>query len=788
MPKSWTDDAPTPVALQEHAHLKDPISYKIKRALLGNPLNRHTLGHQRLAKKFALGILSSDCISSSAYGSEQILIALLPAFGLASFALMMPMTVVIICILTIITLSYRNVIEVYTKTGGAYIVTKDNFGPVMSIIAAVALMLDYIVTVAIQSAAGVAAIISTFPSMHAGKVYMTVGIILFIMYGNLRGVKEAGKSFAMPTYLFILGMAIVFITGLIKAITGHLPVLSTNLPGVTHMGHAQGLLTFSAIFIMLKAFANGGSSLTGLEAISDGVALFKVPEANNARRTLVIMSTILGTLVIGVSWFAQRIHAMPYTKGTPTVISQIAKEALGTGATGRILFVFVQGATMLILFAGANTTYNAFPILCNFVATDGYLPHQLTKRGHRLSFSNGIIFLTSAAIALVIITGAAVDRLVAFYALGVFTGFTLAGFGMAKHAYTHRLGNWKLKMFINGLSGSVAVIVVLVFAVVKFTEGAWLVLTIAPIAVFSLLRLNRQYRREKAALNFRREESRATSISRHDVTILVDSVDVATVGAVRYARSLNPHTISAVHFVIDDQRAEEIRQAWADAPALDDVTLELVDCPDRRLPSAAMDYAIRATASRDVELTLLLPRRSYAPFLGKLLHDQTAEEIARPISQLPRVVATIIPFDVAKIISGQDLDIHEGHEIELATVPKNVAPIAPERKIQPASAVSFMTSEPVSHYAENVTPIGLITWRNRAHVSGRVTSIKTAPRGAAPIVEVEVWDETGGVTLQFLGRREISGLDVGSQLLAEGMVGETNGSLTILNPSYEIVI
>jgi len=183
-----------------------------------------------------------------------------------------------------------------------------------------------------------------------------------------------------------------------------------------------------------------------------------------------------------------------------------------------------------------------------------------------------------------------------------------------------------------------------------------------------------------------------------------------------------------------------------------------------------------------------LPRRSYAPFLGKLLHDQTAEEIARPISQLPRVVATIIPFDVAKIISGENLAIHEGHELEMATLPKKIASPASDSKIKPASAVSFMASEPVSHYAENVTPIGMITWRNRAHVSGRVTSIKTAPRGAAPIVEVEVWDETGGVTLQFLGRREISGLDVGSHLLAEGMVGEANGSLTILNPSYKIVI
>ncbi|CAB4658106.1 MAG: amino acid permease [Actinobacteria bacterium] len=777
MPKSWTDGAPAPAVLKEHAHLKDPFLYKVKRRILGNPLNRHSLGHQRLAKRYALGILSSDCISSSAYGSEQILIALLPAFGLASFALMMPMTAVIIAILIIVTLNYRNVIAVYTKTGGAYMVARDNFGPTTSIVAAVALMLDYIVTVAIQSAAGVAAIISTFPSLHPGKIYMTLGVIILITYGNLRGVKEAGKSFALPTYLFVFAMAVVFITGLYRVVSGNLPVLDTNLPGAVAVGQAQGLLTFSAIFILLRAFANGGSSLTGLEAISDGVALFKVPEDKNARRTLVVMSSILGTLVVGVSWFAQRIHAMPYESGTPTVISQIAKAALGDGAAGKTFFIFVQAATMLILFAGANTTYSAFPILCNFVATDGYLPHQLSKRGHRLAFSNGIIFLAGAAMLLVLFTRASVDHLVAFYALGVFTGFTLAGFGMAKHAYVHRIGAWKVKMVINALSGSVSVVVVFVFAIVKFSEGAWIVLVIAPIAIVSLLRLNRQYLKEQSALNLPSTESRATSISRHDVIILVDSVDVATVGAVRYARSLNPHYLSAVHFVIDDQRAEEIRKTWAATSALDDVMLELIDCPDRRLPNAAMDYAIRATSSLDTEVTLLLPRRSYAPVLGKLLHDQTAEEIARPISQLPRVVATIVPFDVAQIISGKSILVHDEPEEPMVHV-----------EAVPVTAAEFKIGAPMSHYAENLIPIGKITWRTRAHVQGRVTSIRTAPSGAAPNVEVEVWDETGGVTLQFLGRREIAGLDVGSQLRAEGMVGENDGALTILNPSYEILI
>ena len=789
MPKSWTDNAPTPKVLKEHAHLKDPLSYKIKRKLLGNPLNRHTLSHQRLDKKYALGILSSDCISSSAYGSEQILLALVPAFGLAAFAMLMPMTGIVLLILLIVTLSYRNVISVYTKVGGAYIVSRDNFGPVVAQVAAVALMLDYIVTLAIQSAAGVAAIVSTFPELDKWKIQMTLAVIVLLTYGNLRGVKEAGKAFALPTYLFVGSMLVVFITGIYREVTGTLPQLDVNQPGAVEVGQAQGLLSFAAIFILLRAFANGGSSLTGLEAISDGVSLFKEPEHVNARRTLVIMSTILGTLVLGVSYFAHRIYAMPYESGTPTVISQIAKTILGDGAIGSAFFILVQAATMLILFAGANTTYSAFPLLVNFVATDGYLPSWLTKRGHKLNFSNGIMLLTVSAMILVAVTKASVEHLVAFYALGVFTAFTLSGLGMAKHASTHRDKGWRFKFFINGLSGLISFVVVIIFAIVKFNQGAWVVVVITPILVTAFLRLRSQYTEEQKALNVNIQSSRATSMTRHDVTVLIDNFDLATIGAIRYARSLKPRNLSAVHFVIDDLKAEALSAEWAKNEACADVPLELIDCPDRRLANAAVDYAIRATAENDVELTLLLPRRSYSKILGWLLHDQTAEDIARPISQLERVVATIVPFDVERIISGQ-------------------APIVPPKskntatkavvKEEPIRAQSTFTkspttlvqgkSEPVSHYAENILPIGNITWRKRAHVQGKVNSIKAAASGASPVVSVEIWDETGGVTLQFLGRREITGLEVGSQIRAEGMVGEDNGNLIILNPSYEIVI
>jgi hypothetical protein len=547
-------------------------------------------------------------------------------------------------------------------------------------------------------------------------------------------------------------------------------------------------LTFAAIFILLRAFANGGSSLTGLEAISDGVALFKTPEHINARRTLVVMSTLLGSLVLGVSYFAHKIYAMPYESGTPTVISQIAKTTLGDSPTGSAFFILVQAATMLILFAGANTTYSAFPMVVNFVAQDGYLPNWLTKRGHRLNFSNGILVLTAAAMILVLVTRASVEHLVAYYALGVFTAFTLSGLGMAKYAKTHKKGAWKVNYLINGLSGSISLLVVLIFAVVKFNQGAWVVVVVTPFLVMAFLRLRKQYTREKDALNITIQSSRSTSITRHDVTVLIDNFDLATIGAIRYARSLNPRNLSAVHFVIDDRRAEMLSKDWAKNEACADVPLELIDCPDRRLPNAAVDYAIRATAGNDVELTLLLPRRSYSKFLGWLLHDQTAEDIARPISQLERVVATIVPFDVEKIISGQS-SWKAPFESESNTKSKVETPARIQSSlIKSPTTTRNNSNEPVSHYAENITPIGNITWRKRAQVQGRVSSIKSAPADSSPLVEVEVWDESGGVTLHFLGRREISGLNVGSQLKAEGMVGENNGQLVILNPSYEIRI
>ena len=636
-------------------------------------------------------------------------------------------------------------------------------------------MFGYIITVAIQSAAGVAAIISAFPELGDYKVAMVLLVIALLTYINLRGVKDAGVIFVIPSYLFIVSMLTVFGFGAWRFFNGSLPQYATDTQGLLPLGEEQGLITFAAILMILKAFANGSASLTGLEAVSDSVPLFKSPEHINAKRTFTIMATSLGLLVMGIGWLAYHTLAIPYEEGTPTVISLVAKAALGGSVFGQFFFYVVQAGTTLILFAGANTCYSAFPSMVNIVANDGFLPKRLTLRGHKLAFSSGIFFIAFSASILVMVSGASITTLAAIYALAVFIGFTITGLGMAKRSLTK---GSKYQVALHSLSGTISLITVAILAITKFADGTWLVVIGTPIALLLMLNFNQQYKRENEALLVRSQHSRATSIARHDVTVLIDSIDIATIATIRYARSLKPRTLHAVHFVLDDRKAEAIFDQWSSNPAFDDIALELIDCPDRRLANAAVDYAIKATQQKDVELTLLLPRRAYSRFLGRLLHDQSAEQIARPISEIPRVVATIVPFDVERILKGQMSEIEKREPVK---VQQAVAP-------SPARAQSnwLQSSEVVSHYQESMMPIGNIAWRKRAHVAGKVTAIRPAAMDSAPTLEIEIWDESGGVTLQFLGRREIAGLEVGSTLIAEGMVGEHDGSLTILNPSYEI--
>ncbi|HEY4460917.1 MAG TPA: APC family permease, partial [Pseudonocardiaceae bacterium] len=377
------------------AGLQESVGYVLKRLLLGKPMINEQLKDERLSNPVALGVLSSDSMSSTAYGSEEMLIELLPAAGMAAFALLLPLTGAILVILLLVAASYRQVVMAYTKAGGSYVVARDNFGPRVAQVAAAALLIDYVVTVAVQCAAGTVALASAIPALGPYSTVITIGVVLVMCFINLRGLREAGRPFAVPAYLFVGMVLLMIVVGLVKQFTVGLPVLDpTHTPGVVPITHGNGFVEGATLLVLLRAFANGGSSLTGVEAISNTVSAFRKPEGRNARKVLTWNATFLGIMVAGVSLLAFITHAAPYSSGYPSVLSQEATAVFGNQLFGKIMFWVVQLATALILYTGGNTSFNGFPFLASFVAEDRFLPRQLTKRGHRLVFSNGIIVLT----------------------------------------------------------------------------------------------------------------------------------------------------------------------------------------------------------------------------------------------------------------------------------------------------------------------------------------------------------------------------------------------------------
>jgi amino acid transporter len=751
--------------------LPESFGYSLKRRLLGPPMVNEELRHQRLSKVLALGVLSPDGISSSAYGTEEMLIELLPLFGLAAFAVILPMTGVILFVMTLVVLSYREVVTVYTRAGGSYVVARENFGPRIAQVAAVALLIDYVVTVAVQVAAGTAAVVSAIPVLGPYTTEICVGVVLIMCYGNLRGIREAGKAFALPTYLFTGVVILMIVLGLVREVTGNLhpqDVHNITGPAAVPIGSgAEGVALIVVIFTLMRSFANGGSSLTGIEAVSNAVSAFRPPEGINARRVLVIEGIILGTLVAGISWLAHVTHAIPRVNGYPTVIAQEANLVFGSGV-GHIMFFVVQAATALILYTGGNTSFNGFPFLTSFVAEDSFLPRWMTKRGHRLVFSNGIIALTIPAVALLVFVGSNVNKLVPFYAIGVFTAFSMAGFGMAKYHHTHKEPGWRRRLVINFSAGVLTSIVVVIFAVVKFTEGAWLILIIFPLMVYGLIRLNRRYRMEAEVLEHigGRKPPDPPNYTYRTVLVFVDEFNLATIAALRYARGLRPTSLRAVHFVIDQEHANELRDAWL--RAVRGIPLDLVDCPDRRLPRAAAELVARETSDPGTQVTVVLPRRSYPPLLGRLLHDQTADKIARVVSRLPRSAATIIPFDVEA-----RLDVL--HERQTR---QGVKALAPEAKIrehgQPAAR-------------PGVTPIGSVARNGRATVEGRVHSLEIRPVDHSCVLACQVTDATGEITALFYGRTHIPGVEPGAMIQLRGRVGIKDAGAVMVNPAYELL-
>jgi amino acid transporter len=767
--RSFQAKSPTALPALESFQVPERVGYRIKNKLLGPPLVTESLAEQRLGKPTALAILSSDVMSSSAYATEAMLGVLVPAVGVAAFSLIIPVSLLVIVVLIFVTASYLEVIKAFPRAGGAYIVARETFGSGLAQVAAASLFVDYTLTVAVSVSAGVDALASAIPALAPYVTPITVLFVILIAYGNLRGIREAGKTFALPTFLFIGSMLLMIAVGLARAALGHLHKYSFHHPGAFAFGHpGPGLLLGASLFIVLKSFASGGTALTGTEAISNGVSVFKEPQPRNARITLVWMSIILGTLFLGVSVLSYITHAVPYVSGTPTVLSQVAEAAFGQTLVGHILYIALDIFTMGILTLAANTSFTGLPYLASFAATDGFLPRKFMQRGHRLVFSSTILILTFVVIVLLIATNSNINALISLYAIGVFTGFTIAGVGMVKHHLVEKEPHWRRGVVINGSSAVLSALVDLTFIVTKFTSGAWLVVVVIPILIFTFFRFHRRYLQESQTLQDGISKAlQNVKPAKHKVLILVDRVDLATARALRYARTLTPDEIRAVHFVLDEAQAKNLAKEW-DEMGLSKLELEMVECQDRRIRRAAAQIVLDALYQEEAEVSVLIPHRVYGRFWGAILHDQTANQLSDVISQLPGATAILVPYRVETSKRGS-----------ISLLPNRASDTKGSEGLDPKPAQGGLVPDAI--------PIGNVQPRKQVKVTGRISAIRTQSFGGVPTLTARLEDSTGGILLVFPGRKSVAGITYGASLVVWGTAGEVDGRLAILNPLYEFL-
>jgi hypothetical protein len=595
----------------------------------------------------------------------------------------------------------------------------------------------------------------------------------------LRGLREAGLPFAIATYSFVVMLIVMIVTGVVRHLVWGLPQYDPgHAAGAVPVHHGSGLVMGATVLVVLRAFANGGSSLTGVEAISNTVNVFRKPQSVNARRVLTAMACILGLLLAGVGYLAYATHAAPYLSEYPSVLSQIARAVFGNGVIGDSMYVLVQVSTAAILYTGANTSFNGFPALASFVAEDRFLPRQLMQRGYRLVFSNGILTLAALSVALLVFSGGSVNALVPFYAIGVFTGFSMAGYGMSKYHLTHRERGWQYRLAINFSAGVLSTIVVGIFAVAKFTEGAWLVVVVFPVLVFGLIRLNREYRAESAILEaFRTDRPQLTKYARHRLFVCVNSVDLAVLEALRYGKGLRADELIAVHFMIDSDHAAALRKRWDDFDL--DTRLRVIDCPDRQIVRAVQTLVVKArNEHRDTHVTVLLPRRTYAPLLGRLLHDQTADKISRAVSRIPDAAATIVPYDVQSRIREAFPDILE----------QRIASKFEEIEMR----IWRGEGDPAEDYEHPEKPAAVIEVNSlipgrRATVEGRVSQVEDITKRGKTFRWIVVGDDSGEVRVTF---RPGHGDDIqpGQVLRVTGKASQSgNKQVAMDDPTYAVI-
>ncbi len=586
----------------------------LKRILVGRPLPTAALPHQRLGIPAALAVFSSDGLSSVAYATEEILLVLVPAGGAAAAALSLPAGLAIVALILIVAASYSQTIHAYPSGGGSYIVSKENLGVQAGLVAAAALLIDYVLTVAVSVAAGVAAITSAAPVLHGHETILSLVAVWMIAAVNLRGVRESGAIFSVPTYGFIVATLLLIAVGLVRVLQGDWHPPTSPLAGFGVGADLGKLVSSVGTFHVLRAFAGGCVAVTGIEAISNGVQAFRPPEADNAAKTMKLERTLMYSMFGGITLLAFGFQAWP--KENETVVSQIAHEVFGGGP----LYYAVQASTAMILLLAANTAYADFPRLSSFLARDRFMPRQFANQGDRLVFSNGVLVLVSLTCVLLIVFGGSTHLLIPLYAVGVFLAFTLSQAGMVVHWVRLRGEGWAHRALLNGVGAALTAVVLVVIAATKFTQGAWIVVVLIPLTVYWFRRVHRHYNDIGQAMQLRQFDVPEHVTQR--VMVLVGGIDRGVVNALTYARSLSPEA-EAVHVNVDAQAAEALRARWALWAG--EFPLTILDSPYRSLVQPLREYVDEVQKKTGADyVTLVIPEFVASRWWHHLLHNQSA--------------------------------------------------------------------------------------------------------------------------------------------------------------------
>ncbi len=600
----------------------------IKSFLIGSPIETIREQHERLNKMAGLAVFSSDALSSVAYGPEEILLALMLG-GTALLHFSVPIAIGIVALIAIVATSYFQTIHAYPSGGGAYIVAKENLGTYPGLVAGSALLIDYVLTVAVSISSGIAALTSAFPATRAHTVTMCLIAIVLIMLINLRGVRESGTIFSIPVYIFIGGILLLIAASSVK-------YLSLPRPYFEHM-HEAGAGIFP-LFIILRAFASGCATLTGIEAVSNGVRAFRAPEARNAGITLTWMAVILGVMTIGIAFFADHFHILP--NSSETVLSQLTRTVFSKGA----IYYTIQFSTTLILILAANTSFADFPRLSSIMSLDRFLPRQLSNRGDKLVFSNGILILGFLSIFLIVVFRGDTHALITLYAVGVFTAFTLSQAGMVRHWLAKKERGWLKGIVINGIGTVTTAVVLLIIAVEKFTHGAWIVLIAIPGLVYLTTRIHAHYLSVADQLTVRLDK--AGTFKHHAVIIPISGIQMAVLNAIKYGKALSDD-VAAVYVCLDPVETEKVKAKW-DRHCMG-VPLVILESPYRSIIEPLLDYLEEVRGEYpDGVITVVLPEFVPSRWWHHLLHNQTALLIKGILLFKKGVVSTSVPYHLVK--------------------------------------------------------------------------------------------------------------------------------------------